>query len=544
MPDLSQIAYFHFLRPWWLLALIPLLLTLGFLWSARDPMGKWRKTIEPHLLKVMLVRHGRASWFNPVSVSVFMVILGIVAMAGPSWEQQPSPFSEDIAALVVVLDASSSMQQEDIQPSRLERAKQKMQDLLALRPGGRIGLIVYAGTAHSVIPLTNDQDVVKNFLNAIVTEMMPKQGKFPEKALPIAAQMLRDSPVPGTLLLIGDGISPKTSADFKNYFATQDHQLLILGMGRETSSTSEVESLEGPFIPLERTALEKLASEGGGFYQSLTLDKEDVKQLTRRINNYLVIVDDVSSRWVDAGYYLLYPFALIMLLWFRKGWTLHWCIALALVTSLTLPGPAMSNDSLFGQWRFMDLWLTPDQQGRYFMRKGDYKSAAERFENITWRGIAYYRNEDFKAAVEMFSRIETVEGYFNLGNAWAHSRNYVNAMKAYNNVLKLDPEHKGAINNKKKIQEIIDEINLLSESQRAEEGESSKELGEDEPQTAEGAERKEFAEREIKQLTADQVLMDEKMNEIWMRQVQRDPSRFLSIKFHMQLQRKEGNNAP
>ena len=61
---------------------------------------------------------------------------------------------------------------------------------------------------------------------------------------------------------------------------------------------------------------------------------------------------------------------------------------------------------------------------------------------------------------------------------------------------------------------------------------------------AEGAERKEFAEREIKQLTADQVLMDEKMNEIWMRQVQRDPSRFLSIKFHMQLQRKEGNNAP
>jgi len=173
-----------------------------------------------------------------------------------------------------------------------------------------------------------------------------------------------------------------------------------------------------------------------------------------------------------------------------------------------------------------------------------YKTAAERFENINWRGIAYYRNEDFKAAAEMFSRIETVEGYFNLGNAWAHSRNYVLAMKAYNNVLKLDPEHKGAIKNKQKIQEIIDDINLLSESQRAEEGESSKELGEDEPQTAEGAERKEFAERKIKQLTADQVLMDEKMNEIWMRQVQRDPSRFLSIKFHMQLQRKEGNNAP
>ena len=89
------------------------------------------------------------------------------------------------------------------------------------------------------------------------------------------------------------------------------------------------------------------------------------------------------------------------------------------------------------------------------------------------------------------------------------------------------------------IQEIIDSINLLSESQRAEQGEASQQLGDDDPQTADGADQVKYAKRELEQLTAEQVLLDESMNETWMRQVQRDPSRFLSVKFHMQLQDSE-----
>lgn len=542
--NLEQFTHFHFLRPWWLLALIPFIFTLRYLWVARDPMGKWRKMIAPHLLKVMLVNHRRASWFNPVTVSMLVVALGVGAMAGPTWKQQPSPFSEDIAALVIALDVSSSMQQEDIQPSRLERAKQKIDDLLALRPGGRVGLIVYAGSAHSVIPLTNDPDVINNFLNAIVTEMMPRKGKFPEKALPIADQMLRDSPAPGTVLMIGDGVSPRTDETFSKYFSSHHHQLLVFGIGNESAAPGKADDA---LYPLEWSALKKLASNNDGYYQTLTLDKEDVKNLNRRINSHMVIVEDGSRPWIDEGYYLLFPIALIMLLWFRAGWTLQWSITLVFVLSLTFPPEAMASDSLGDDWnlggRFMSLWLTPDQQGRYYMEKGDYKTAAERFENITWRGIAYYRDENFKAAVEMFSRIETTEGYFNLANAWAHSRNYLLAVKTYNKVLKLKPEHVGALKNRNKIQNIIDEINLLSASQKAEAGDSSKELGENEPQTADGAEREDFVERVVEQLTAEEVLLDEKLNEIWMRQVQKDPSRFLSVKFQMQLQReKSGGN--
>jgi Ca-activated chloride channel family protein len=535
----GQFAHFHFLRPWWLLSLVPLLFTLRYLWMASNPMGKWRKIISPQLLKAMLVSRGRVGWFNPVNVGMFVMVLGVVALAGPSWKQQPSPFAEDIAALVIMLDVSSSMQQQDIQPSRLERAKQKVQDLLELRPGGRVGLVVYAGTAHSVIPLTNDPDVVNNFLNAITTEMMPRKGKFPEKALPIAELMLGDSPVPGTVLLIGDGVSPQTHTDFKQYFSSRQHQFLVLGLGTETSQVNEDDNPDNILIPLERSALQKLAGESGGVYQSLTLNKDDVRSLNRRINSHLVIVDDGSRPWVDEGYYLLYLLALIMLLWFRRGWTLHWSIVLVVVTGLTSPPPVLAAETSSGEWdlagRFMDLWLTPDQQGRYYLDKGDYQKAAARFENISWRGIAYYRSENFKAAAEMFSRIETPEGYFNLANAWAHSRNYVLAVKTYNQVLELEPDHRGALHNRTKIQAIIDEINLLSESQRAEPGESSKQLGDDEPQTADGAERQAVMERQVEQLSAEDILLDEQMNDLWMRQVQKDPSRFLSVKFHMQL---------
>ena len=98
-------------------------------------------------------------------------------MAGPSWERRSSPFTEDEAALVIALDVSGSMDQEDVQPSRLERAKQKIHDLLKSRGGARTGLIVFAGTAHTVIPLSNDPEIIRNFLDAIETAIMPRPGK-------------------------------------------------------------------------------------------------------------------------------------------------------------------------------------------------------------------------------------------------------------------------------------------------------------------------------------------------------------------------------
>lgn len=583
--DIDQFSNFHLLRPLWLLTLIPLIWASYHLWYARSPFAKWQKIISPNMIKAMRVRHGHAKIFNPVNVFFVASFLAVMILSGPTWKQQASPFSEDLSALVIILDASPSMDQKDVQPSRLERAKQKVEDLLKLRSGGRVGLIVYSGSAHSVIPLTNDIEVVRNFLKAITSKMMPQPGKFAEKALIIADQMLTantlssntksnnsksnrksnnskngsdnsqdellNKPIKGTIALITDGLGPDTNSAFSGYFATNQHQLLILGIGQDGSGNIQVDA---DINLLETTALQKLADDSDGYYQAMTLDETDVRHLNRRINSHLVIVEDGTRPWLDAGYYLLYPFIFLMLFWFRKGWTLNWPLVVLMTVIYSPTSNVMALESAENEEQvsvmdkvgdqFLRLWLTPDQLGQFYLWQENYASASRSFENLSWRGVALYRGENFVAAAEIFSRIDTIEGHFNLANAWAHSRNYLNAVKSYNHVLKLDVESKSvkgsiysrALKNRDKIQAIIDEINLLSASQQAESTDSSRDLADDQPQTADGAERSDFNQREVELLTAEDILLDESISELWMRQVQKDPSHFLSIKFQMQLE--------
>ena len=166
-PDLAALEHFHFLRPAWGLVFL--------VWGAIYLMQRRRQEnrdmfggiIAPHLLDHLRVRRFKARWFTPRSVNVVIAALLILVLMGPTWRQQPSPLSQDEAALVILLDTSSSMQQGDIQPSRLQRAKQKIADLLAMRPDKKAALIVYAGTAHTVLTLTADQDILKQYLAAI-----------------------------------------------------------------------------------------------------------------------------------------------------------------------------------------------------------------------------------------------------------------------------------------------------------------------------------------------------------------------------------------
>lgn len=539
---LGDLSHFHLLRPWWLLVLVPLVWTIIHLWKVRSPLAKWEQAIAPNLIKAMRIRHGKAGRINPLMVFMVLAIIIVISLVGPSWKQQDSPFSEDLAAVIFVLDASLSMDNKDIQPSRLERAKQKVTDLLALRAGGRTALIVYAGSAHSVIPLTNDREVVNNFMTAITTKMMPRDGKFAEEALPIVDRMLQDSPIEGveikgTVVLITDGLAPDTDRAFSEYFTKNQHQLIVLGL-----STNEAD------------ALEEFADNSQGYYQELTLDTTDVKRINRRIDSHMVIVEDGSRPWLDAGYYFLFPFTLLFLLWFRKGWTLNWTLVViasvlyspaqeVMAKEVVAEEPEASMQSVIAD-SFLSLWFTPDQLGQFYMWRGEYALAAGSFRSIAWRGVAYYRAENFKSAAETFSRIDTLEGHFNVANSWAHSRNYIKAVKSYNEVIKLwladknlDQDiYQSAIKNRDKVQKIIDEINLLSGSQKSESTDSSRDLADDQPQTAEGVERTDFNQGESEVLSAEDILLDDKINELWMRQVQKDPSRFLSIKFHMQLE--------
>jgi Ca-activated chloride channel family protein len=526
------IEHFHFLRPAWALLLLPTLVIIAVQWRREDQSRPWQKIIAPHLLEALRMRQFGNRWFNPSSLSLALMLLMITMMMGPSWRQQASPLTRDEAALVILLDVSPSMQQRDIQPSRLARARQKISDLLELRQGTRTALVAFAGSAHTVLTLTNDNQILAQYLQAIDPKVMPRAGKFPEYALPLVDQIVGDSPAPTSVLLLTDGVSGASETAFSDYFNTRPHQLLVWGIG------ASGDDVPPDVPPLETDALQSLAAAAGGNYREISIDDADVAWVQRRVDAHYVVAPDSAVPWLDAGYWLVFPCLAMFALWFRRGWTLHWSLAGLLLLGLAQPQQARADE----HW-FANLWLTPDQHGRLLFQRGDYVAAANRFRDPLWKGLAYYYAEDFKLAAEYFSRVDSPRARFNRGNALAQSQNYLPARRVYDGLLdelpSQDPLRPDVAGNRALIQDIIDAINNMSESQQEEQGDSSKEMGEDDPERAEGAERKTIQAQELVQFSADEVLQDEKVADMWMRSVQRNPSNFLAIKFSMQLEQRE-----
>ncbi|UJF18358.1 VWA domain-containing protein [Vibrio sp. SS-MA-C1-2] len=519
---------FHFMRPEWLFLLIPFSLLLVWRWR-QEQQETLSKQLPEHLLKALTV--GDSGWKKllPLKLLYLIILLGVIVASGPTWQQQLSPFGEDKAPLVVVLDNSSSMQQKDLPPSRLIRAKQKIEDLLTLRSGGNTSLIVYSGSAHLAMPATQDSDVYKPLLHAIKPNIMPRKGKFAEYSLPLIDAEFKNSPTSGTVLLITDGLGSQTVQKFSDYFAHSDHQLIVFSIGNNEKLSD---------IPMDYTGLKRLADQSNGEIITISVDNQDIESINKQITRHMLLSLDKSLPWKDVGYYLLFPLAALFLLWFRKGWLVQWCLA-----SMLILGSSAPNQVQAAEWHFADIWLTADQQGQWYYQQQDYLTAAERFIDPLWKGVAYYQAQEYKKAHSYFMRVDSPEALFNAANALAHQREYIAARDLYKVLIKATPDYPNANHNLNVLQKIIDDINLMSESQANTENEASRELG-DAPKTSDGAEErvaKEFIMEDP--LTAEQILQDEALNQRWMNRVATDPSRFLATKFQIQLNQKSATSS-
>lgn len=547
MTGWAALADFHFLRPWWLFALAPGLITFVVVKSQVYSQTSWQRIIAPHLLASLLDNKNRFGLLHPLTVFMLVNILITVAMAGPSWQRENSPFVTDNTPLTILFDVSNSMNLGDVKPSRMIRAKQKIEDLMALRVSSPTALIAYSGTAHRVIPLTDDSNVITRLAQALNSEMMPVPGKFVELSIALIESTMKER---GNVLVVTDGLGADSLNLFGSYCSTSRHHFLFYSMGGTSIPLSDT--------PADNKILQELAALCNGYFQSITPDKKDVERLDRELQRQFSTGEEDERPWLDAGYYLLYPLAFFTLFWFRSGWTLNWVLLLVFLSPALLNNESQAGsvtakpDIESEQWMnnigyidrslerlrtikiaFFDLWMSKDQQGQFYVDRGDYKKAAQVFRDPMLKGSAFYLAEDFDTAADVFSRIDSVEGLFNRANALAHARRYVAAAKTYQFVLQRQPYHSAALKNKAHIQKIIDEVNQMSEAQQPEQGESSKELG-DAPKTGEGADKLNFETGEITRYDALDILNNQVLNDLWMRQVEPDPVNFLRVKFLMQ----------
>ena len=537
----------HFLRPWWLLALLPLAAILLLRWRM-DETNHWQQRLSSHLRKALTL--GETGWKKNLPLKALGLLMGLAILicAGPTWSREPSPFGEDQGALLILLDNSDSMLEEDIAPNRLARAKQKVSDLLAIRGGGRSGLVVFAGSAHTAMPLTRDSAVFAPILAAIHPEIMPKAGKHTEQVIPRLTELLADEPG-STVLLVSDGISPSAIAPLADYFRGQSRQLLILAAGDPALSGKR---------PLEIASLRRLASDSDGTLLTMTVDNDDVEQINRAVSRHLQLNSDSLMPWQDLGYYLLFPVVALLLLWFRKGWLVQWCLAAAVSLTLLQPAPAQATTFSLAppeptmptsnQWaqalkqHWLNLWLTPDQQGQWYFQQGDYLEAAKRYEDPFYKGVAYYYGAEFALAQSAFLQADSEQALLYAGNALARQREYLAARRLFRKLADeaSDPSvRQSAAHNYQVMSGIVDEINRASQSQTGtpDGPDHSSELPDDEPRSADGAEETVASSLMAREtLTADQILANPAQAEKWLRRVESDPGDFLQAKFRLQLQ--------
>jgi len=297
---------FHFLRPLWLLVILPALAIWWGLWRRQDRMNSWRQIMDSHLIEHLVVGESKNHGLRPIQLLLVTWVVCAVALAGPSWRMEPSPFADDEAGLVVLLKVSGTMLATDVQPTRLERAKHKIRDLLEQRQGASTGLVVYSGSAHLVMPLTRDDRIISTMLEDLTPDLMPVDGDALTQALQLAEQVLQKSGVPGSILVIADSVSPSQAQALSTADVTLPVQFL---------------SLQSISAPID-VGLQSAASNLGAKVVELTFDPADVEEVARRAQSRLKTVSATNegNRWQDAGYSMLPFLALFILMWSRRGW--------------------------------------------------------------------------------------------------------------------------------------------------------------------------------------------------------------------------------
>lgn len=451
---MNILSEFHFLRPVWLLAIALLPLTWLVWRKTRSDAGAWRSMVDAHLLPHLLEASGERARNGGAWLAAAVWILACIALAGPAWERISLPLYRNDAARVIALELAPTILAADIKPTRLERARYKINDILLASRDMQTALIGYSGDAFVAAPLTDDINTVRNLVDALDPSVMPVAGNATEKAIEEALRLIEQSGLKrGELIVLADSVSPRAEAAARNARA-KGLTISVLGVG--TAAGAPVPLPGGGFLQdtagnivlprLDEAGLRAFAEAGGGRYASLSSDRTDIDGLLSndRSRSGSAETDGnraASDRFLDRGPWFVLFLLPLALLAFRRGWLM------LLPLIFFVPGREAQAFS------FTDLWLRADQQAAKALTDGDAARALELAKDPALRGSAAYRSGEFEAANEAWATTSGVDSDYNQGNALAKQGKYEEALAAYQRALEADPAMEDAQANKQAVEE-------------------------------------------------------------------------------------------
>ena len=467
------------LRPWWLLALIPAIGLLWLVWQRKVQDSGWKQWIDPAFQPYLLSQQTASQKAWPIGFFGLAIIwlAAVIALAGPSWKQQPIAAQSTQTGSVILLDLSLSMYADDLQPNRLTRVQFKLTDLLNQHPEVRVGMVGYSASAHIITPISDDNSTLRNLLPHLNPLVMPAYGANVLAGLNKAIELLQGASITQRhIIWVTDDVEQDEVAPIRELIEQHNIKLSLLAVGSPQGGAimipdfgllkDQEDRLVQAQVPFQRLA--DLARDVGGQFTRMQFDDSD---LTRLLPPAVATSerdqDDDKQLFqaLDYGVYLLWLLVPLAALAVRRGWIMS-LVLVALLPGLILTPPssfaetsALAEQALKPEVNLSDRWremfLTGNQRGYQAWLEQDYLTAEREFSDPSWRGSSLYRQGRFEEAAKAFERDDSAQGHYNRGNALAKSGQLEDAIKAYQTALDIQPDFPQAQHNLEVVEELL-----------------------------------------------------------------------------------------
>jgi Ca-activated chloride channel family protein len=484
----ENIEYLNYL---WVIPVL-ILLFLWYLFWKRNTLKHYGelRVISRLIPDMSKIKH----WFKFTVLMLALAFL-IVGIANPQVGSQLEKEERKGVDIIIALDVSNSMLAEDIRPNRIERARQAVSRFIDRLRDDRIGLIVFAGRAYPLLPLTNDYVAAKMFLSNATTDIVPVQGTSIADAIDLAIRSFPTGPQGKALVIITDG---------------EDHEGEVLKKAEEAKSkgivihTIGIGSSQGVPIPLYRnnvrvgfrttsdgqtvitrlneSMLQQIAVGGQGVYVRASNVQFGLNRIFDEINTMEKgeFEGKVFAEFEGRFYYFLYLALFLLLLesivferssrWLRRLGKL--IPVILLFASMDVQAQNESKTIRRGNQAF--------KNEKFQEAELHYRKALENNEN-SFRGNfnlgnSIYRQDHYEEAANAFQRsianqtddIGRSKAFYNFGNSLLMNQQIPESIEAYKNALRLNPADEDARHNLVYAQQMLEQ----QEQQQQQDGDS------------------------------------------------------------------------
>ncbi len=475
----------------WLWLIVPVVMLWALAW--RLAAKRLHTLYAGHSSTMAPGQPGKGEWLLRGILMTVAVVCMIVAWAQPRWGFEWQESKRQGVDIMVAVDVSRSMLAEDISPNRLQRAKRELVDLLTLLKGDRVGLIAFAGVGFVQCPLTVDYGALRMFLDFLSADLIPVQGTAIADAIRLGIESLAESS-PDTsagkaMIVISDGEEHDESIGEVITMA-KDAGVRIFTIGVGQVEGAPIPEAGGGFkkdsagnmvlSKLNESILKQIADETGGAYVRSEAGDMDLDQI------YLQgIKGTLEDRELEV---------VRQKLWYER---FQWAVGVAWVLLLmeflwgfrqrrqagqmSLPtSNAAAVRLLVGLLAGATIVWSGDaiasvRGAHKAFERQEYDKAAELFQaaevddpedaTLTYnRAVAQYKAGKFNEAAAGFAKAAELGGkelqldaLFNAGNALARAGKLQEAIAAYDESLKLNPDQTHVKENRQVVAKLLEE---------------------------------------------------------------------------------------